>query len=153
MGILDDVRGLMRARHMAIRTERAYVGWIERFLRYERDRTGVWRHPSKMGSEQVNRFLTFLAVERKVAASTQTQALSALLLLFRDVLKVEKLSIDAIRAKHPNRLPVVLNVTEVWNVMREVPFGVNRLQHTCLNPARTSVRFKNCWGTRMSVQR
>ncbi|MEZ6060658.1 MAG: integron integrase [Planctomycetaceae bacterium] len=127
MKLLDQVREHMRATHMAIRTEKAYLSWIERFLRYERDRAGRWRHPGEMGSDEVNRFLTHLAVEQKVAASTQTQALSALLLLFRDILKNEQLSIDAIRAKHPDHIPVVLSVSEVWRVMREIPFGPNRL--------------------------
>lgn len=78
-----------------------------------------------MGATEVNQYLTHLAVEGKVAASTQTQALSALLMLFRDVLKIE-ISFDAIRAKHPEHLPVVLSIAEVWRVMPAIPLGVNR---------------------------
>lgn len=86
-----------------------------------------WRHPDQMGSHEVNRFLTHLAVDGKVAASTQNQALSALLLLFREVLQNDKLVLDAIRAKHPERLPVVLSIPEIWRVMGQIPFGPNRL--------------------------
>ena len=66
--------------HMSVRTEKAYVQWIERFLRFHRYRSGLWRHPNEpeMGSAEINRFLTHLAVDRKVAASTQNQAFSAL---------------------------------------------------------------------------
>ena len=124
--LLDDVREHMRARHLALRTERAYVNWIERFLRHEKSFCGEWKHPSTMGSDEVNRFLTFLANEKQVAASTQTQALSALLLLFREVLKVD-ISVDAVRAKHPERLPVVLSPAEVKGVLKEIPLGPNRL--------------------------
>ena len=109
MKLLEEVRGHMRARHLAIRTEKAYLRWIERFLRFEKERRGGWVHPSLMGTDEVYRYLTHLAVEDNVSASTQTQALSALLLLFRDALKTE-ISFDAIRAKHPETLPVVLSI-------------------------------------------
>ena len=127
MKLLEQVRRHMRTTHMAIRTEKAYVRWIEDFLRCEKQFAGGWRHPSEMGSEEVNRFLSHLAVDRKVAASTQNQALSALLLLFRDVLNNDRLSIDAIRAKHPERVPVVLSIPEIWRVMAEIPYGMNRV--------------------------
>ncbi|MCP4171150.1 MAG: integron integrase [Fuerstiella sp.] len=127
MKLLDQVRCHMRTAHLAIRTERAYVSWIKRFLHFEKCLCGHWRHPDEMGSEEVNRYLTHLAVDRNVSASTQTQALSALLLLFREVLQNDRLSIDAIRAKHPETIPVVLSISEVWRVMREIPFGANRV--------------------------
>lgn len=127
MKLLEQVRRHMRAAHLAIRTEKVYISWIKRFLNFEKRRVGEWRHPDRMGSSEVNNFLTYLAVERKVAASTQTQALSALLMLFREVLKNEDLSVDAIRAKHPETLPVVLSQAEVWRVMGEIPFGPNRI--------------------------
>ena len=126
MKLLEEVSRHMRARHLAIRTERAYLGWIERFLRHERELAGEWRHPAGMGSVEVNRFLTHLANEARVSASTQSQALSALLLLFRDVLDVD-LSIDAIRARHPEHVPVVLSVQEVWRLIGEIPLGPSRL--------------------------
>ena len=127
MKLIDQVRQHIRTRHLSIRTERAYIRWIERFLRYEKNRTGAWRHPGQMGSDEINGFLTYLAVNRKVAASTQNQALSALLLLFREVLHSEQLSIDAIRAKHPEHVPVVLSVAEVERVLATIPRGPCRL--------------------------
>ena len=80
-----------------------------------------------MSSKEINSFLTHLAVEKRVAASTQNQALSALLLLFREVLNNKLVDIDAIRAKHPERIPVVLSVGEVANVLRKIPLGPCRL--------------------------
>ena len=106
--LLDDARQLMRAKHMSIRTEKAYVDWMQRFLRFEKDRNqGDWRHPTEMGGAEINRYLTHLAVNQKVSASTQNQALSALLFLFREALKKESLKVDAVRAKKPERLPVL----------------------------------------------
>ncbi|MFK7818307.1 MAG: integron integrase [Planctomycetaceae bacterium] len=126
--LFDDARQLMRAKHMSLRTERAYIDWMERFLKFERDQNnGAWRHPSEMSSAEVNRYLTYLAVDRKVAASTQNQALSALLFLFRDVLKNDTLKLDAIRAKRPERLPVVLTRDEVRRVLLEISLGPKRL--------------------------
>lgn len=124
--LLQQVRNLMRQRHLSIRTERAYLGWIEQYLRFHRDQAGAWRHPGEMGSLEVNQFLTYLAVERNVAASTQNQAFSALLFLYRDVLKSE-LAIDAVRAKKPERLPIVLSVDEVRRLLQEIPVGPVRL--------------------------
>ncbi|MCA9204475.1 MAG: integron integrase [Planctomycetales bacterium] len=124
--LLEQTRQLMRLRHMSIRTEEAYLRWIERFLRYEKEREGEWRHPRAMGSGEINRFLTHLAVERRVSASTQNQAFSALLFLFREVLEME-VAIDAVRAKKPERLPVVLSIDEVRRLMVELPQGPLRL--------------------------
>lgn len=78
----ERVSEAMRLRHMSIRTEQAYLGWIDQFLRHHRDKAGQWVHPLEMGSDEVNDFLTMLAVKRHVAASTQNQALSALLFLY-----------------------------------------------------------------------
>jgi integron integrase len=111
---------------MSIRTEEAYVQWIDQFLRFHRDQLGQWRHPKEMGSQEVNQFLTYLAVERRVAASTQNQALSALLFLFRKVLQRE-IKLDAARAKRPGRLPVVLSQDEVRRILVEIPQGPLRL--------------------------
>ncbi len=124
--LLQQVRDLTRLRHMSIRTEDAYVQWIERFLRFHRQQLGEWRHPIQMGSNEVNQFLTYLATERHVAASTQNQALCALLFLFRNVLRQE-ITLDAKRAKKPQRLPVVLSIDEVRRVLVEIPQGPMRL--------------------------
>jgi hypothetical protein len=75
--LLQEVRNHTRRLHMSIRTEQAYVQWIEQFLRYQRDKSGSWQHPRDLGNGEINDFLTYLAVQRKVSASTQNQALSA----------------------------------------------------------------------------
>lgn len=125
--LLAQTRALMRARHMSIRTEAAYLGWIERFLRFHRQRRGQWVDPAELTDADVNDFLTHLAVAGNVAASTQNQALSAILFLFKKVLQREDLKIDAVRAKRPERVPVVLSVEEVRRVLGELPEGPMRL--------------------------
>jgi hypothetical protein len=87
--LLEQARQLIRAKHLSIRTEAAYLNWMERFLRYHRDQAGRWVHPTEMGNSEINAFLTHLAVDGQVAASTQNQAFSALLFLFREVLQAE----------------------------------------------------------------
>jgi len=79
--LLDRVRDSVRARHYSIRTEEAYVTWAKRYILFHGK-----KHPSAMGAEEINAFLTNLAVDRNVAASTQNQALSAILFLYREVL-------------------------------------------------------------------
>ena len=86
----------MRVAHMSLRTERAYVNWMEELVRFEKERSGRWIHPANMGSEEVNRFLTHLAVDRNVAASTQNQALSAFRSLFRKVLGRDEIVLNAV---------------------------------------------------------
>jgi integron integrase len=120
--LLDRVRVAIRARHYSRRTEKAYVAWIRRYIVFH-DK----RHPADMGAPEVTRFLSSLAVEGKVAASTQNQALSALLFLYRDVLEVDLPWMDEIvRAKRPQRLPVVLTRDEVRAVLRRLE-GTPRL--------------------------
>ena len=110
---MDEVRGKLRANHYSIRTEAAYVGWILRFIRANR-----LRHPRDMGGVEVETFLTHLAVRGNVAASTQNQALSALLFLYREVLRVDlPWMASVLRAKRPRRLPVVLSVEEVRRLL------------------------------------
>ena len=99
--LLDRVRDAIRARHYSRRTEKAYVHWIKRYIFFH-DK----RHPAEMGASEVTRFLTSLAVDAGVAASTQNQALSALLFLYREVLAVDLPWLDAVvRAKRPERPP------------------------------------------------
>ena len=106
--LLDQVRHAVRVRHMARSTEKAYVDWIRRFILFHGK-----RHPRDMGKAEVSSFLTHLAVEKNVASSTQNQALSALLFLYRHVLEQELEWLDdVVRAKRPRRLPVVLNHNE-----------------------------------------
>lgn len=107
--LLDQVRERIRVEHYSLRTEQAYVGWIKRYILFH-DK----RHPRDMGKVEVEAFLSALAVERNVSAATQTQALSALLFLYREVLGVELPWLDdLVRAKKPRRLPSVLTRAEM----------------------------------------
>ena len=107
--LLDRVSEAIRARHYSLRTEEAYVGWVRRFILFHHK-----RHPAEMGEPEINQFLTYLAVSRDVSASTQNQALSAILFLYEVVLQKELDRIDGVvRAKKPKRLPVVLGREEV----------------------------------------
>ncbi len=111
--LLDQVRAEIRLRHYSIRTEEVYVDWARRFILFH-DK----RHPKEMGAGEVRDFLSHLAVERNVAASTQNQAKSALLFLYREVLHIELPWLDeVIAAKSPKRLPVVLTQTEVRRLL------------------------------------
>ena len=111
--LLDQVRGKIRLKHYSIRTEQSYVDWIKRFILFHGK-----HHPKDLGAQEVEEFLTYLAVEGKVAASTQNQAKSALLFLYKAVLGVELPWLDNVeRAKAPKRLPVVLTREEVQAVL------------------------------------
>ena len=120
--ILDQVRDAIRVKHYSIRTEEAYVDWIKRFILFHGK-----THPKDMGASEVEAFLTHLAVDRDVAASTQNLAQSALLFLYRSVLQVDLPWLtQVVRAKRPSKLPVVLSVEEVSRVLAELA-GTNRL--------------------------
>src|SRR5262245_6200322 len=111
--LLDRVREAIRARHYSRRTEKTYVAWIRRYILFHGK-----RHPAGMGAREITDFLSALAVRDKVAASTQNQALSALLFLYRAVLAQDVPWLDElIRAKRPERLPVVLTRDEVRAVL------------------------------------
>src|SRR3970282_1636815 len=110
--LLDQVRDALRLKHYAYRTEQAYLDWITRYILFHKK-----RHPKDMGNAEVQAFLTHLAVERNVAASTQTQALSALLFLYRQVLQQDLGDIDALRANKPKRLPTILTRDETLRVI------------------------------------
>src|SRR5437016_3465534 len=110
--LLDQVRDVIRRKHYSIRTEQAYIDWIKRFIIYHGK-----RHPGDMAEEEVAEFLTHLARDLNVAASTQNQALSALLFLYKEVLKHEIGWLEKVeRAKKPPKLPVVLSHAEVKRV-------------------------------------
>jgi integron integrase len=111
--LLERVRRAIRLRHYSIRTEQAYIQSIKRFILFHHK-----RHPLEMGADEIRQYLSSLATERRVAASTQNQALAALLFLYREVLQVELPFIDGIeRAKRPTRLPVVLTREEADKVI------------------------------------
>lgn len=106
--LLDEVRRVCRVRHLSLRTESAYVNWIKRFIFFHHK-----RHPREMGETEIREFISYLAVEDGIAASTQTVALSALLFLYRDVLKQELPYVSNIeRAQKPKRVPVVFTRAE-----------------------------------------
>src|SRR6266404_3262111 len=131
--LLDQVRETIRRKHYSIRTEEAYVDWINRVRESHESNSerctvshGVKRyiffhqkrHPVEMGALEMEQFLNHLAVQKNVAASTQNQALSALVFLYREVLKQEFEWMNNLeRAKKPERLPVVLTENEVRHVL------------------------------------
>src|SRR5438045_2710087 len=111
--LLDQARTAIRVRHFSIRTEQAYIRWIREFILFHHK-----RHPSEMGQQEVSAFLSHLAVGRNVAASTQNQAMSAILFLYRNVLNQPLDWLDNIeRAQKPSRLPVIFTRTEVQAVL------------------------------------
>ena len=114
--LLDQVRDVIRRKHYSIRTEATYRDWIRRFIFFHGK-----KHPKDMGATEIERFLTHLAVHGRVSASTQNQALCALVFLYKHVLGMEiNGKIDAERAKRPKRLPVVLSRAEVDRLMRNL---------------------------------
>lgn len=111
--LLDQVRQAIRTRHYSDKTEKAYVHWIKRFIFFHNK-----RHPAEMSEKEIAQFLSSLASELHVSASTQNQALNAILFLYREVLRKEIGYIDGvIRAKRPHRLPVVLTRQEVKSIL------------------------------------
>jgi integron integrase len=120
--LLDRVRQALRARHYSRRTEESYVAWIRRYIVFHGK-----RHPIELGAPEVTRFLTWLAVDGRVAASTQNQALSALLFLYREVLEVDLPWLgEVVRAKRPEHVPVVLARDEVRALLQRLD-GLPRL--------------------------
>ncbi len=111
--LLDQVRAVIRTLHYSIRTESAYADWIRRYILFHKK-----RHPNEMGKEEIEAFLTHLAVDRKVSASTQSQAKAALLFLYQRVLKLElNWLTDVVAAKQPQRLPTVLTLDEARSLL------------------------------------
>ena len=143
--LLDQVRGAIRARHYSPRTEEAYVGWIEQFIRHH-----DLRHPGGMGEQEVSDFLTSLAVRRGVSASTQNQALSALLFLYREVLKLDiGWMKNIVRSRRPRRLPVVLTRSETRQLLNEL-HGTQRVMAMLLcRPASARMLPVACQGSRL----
>jgi len=120
--LLDQVRDQIRVRHLSRRTEKAYLHWIRRFILFHGK-----RHPEEMAETEVNNFLSHLAVKGRVSASTQNQALSALLFLYRHILKRELGEFeDLVRARRKKKLPVVLSPQEVQQILERMT-GINRL--------------------------
>ena len=121
--LLNRMRDHLRTRHYSIRTETAYVDWARRFVLFHGK-----RHPQEMGSAEVEAFLTHLAVNRQVSASTQNQAKAAILYLYKQVLGVDLPWLDGVvQAKTPKRLPVVLTATEVRALLLHMQGGTTGL--------------------------
>ena len=120
--LLDEVRNVLRVKHYSIRTEEAYIQWIKRFIFFHNK-----KHPADMGEPELSAFLTHLAVKNNVTSSTQNQALSALLFLYKQVLGIELEWLDDLtRAKRPSRLPTVLPREQVIELLRDIS-GANGL--------------------------
>ena len=141
--LLDQVRASMRTRHYSLRTEKTYVHWIKRFIFFHGK-----RHPQEMSEVEIGQFLSALATESQVSASTQNQALNALLFLYRAVLDMPIGYVNGVvRAKRPNRLPVVLTRQEVRAIIAGME-GVEQLMATLLYGA--GLRLMEC--LRLRVQ-
>jgi len=120
--LLDQLRAEVRLRHYSIRTERSYCDWVKRYCRYHK-----FRHPQEMGAHEINQFLSHLASDCDVAASTQNQACCAIVFLYKNVLKKEiKEFGDVVRAKKPKKLPVVLSLDETARLLANLD-GVQRI--------------------------
>ena len=140
--LLDRVRHVIRARHYSGRTEEAYVHWIRRYIVFHRK-----THPSEMGAAEISKFLTWLAVERHVSGSTQNQALSALLFLYKDVLGIEVGRLDQVpRARLPIRVPVVLSRDEVSSVLKQL---TGKIWIIVVILSGAGLRIQDCLGLRV----
>jgi integron integrase len=114
--LMDQVRDVLRVHHYSLRTEQSYTHWIKRFILFHGK-----RHPREMGKNEIAAFLTHLAVQKDVSASTQNQALSAILFLYKKVLNIEPDWIEGVvRAKRPKRLPVVLKRDVVMKLLNQL---------------------------------
>src|SRR5512144_2625692 len=120
--LLDQLRDAIRAKHYSYRTEQTYIDWCRRYILYHKK-----RHPAEMDIPEIQAFIIYLATDRNVAASTQNQALSAILFLYRNVLGREiEFPTDILRAKKPERLPTVLTKAEALSVIDKMN-GVTKL--------------------------
>ena len=118
--LLDQVRDTIRRKHYSIRTEQSYIDWIKRFI-YFHDK----QHPRDLNESHITEFLNFLAVQKKVASSTQNQALCALVFLYKEVVKKDLAQFeDLVHAKRPSRLPVIFTAYEIRTILLQVD-GVN----------------------------
>ncbi|HEY2783746.1 MAG TPA: site-specific integrase [Fimbriiglobus sp.] len=113
MKLLEQVAAACRVRHFAPATVDVYGHWVEDYLRFHFRLAGRWVHPRELREGGVERYLTHLAVDRDLSASSQNQAVCALVFLYREVLKEPLGEFAAVRAKRPQRLPTVLSVAEV----------------------------------------
>lgn len=135
--LLDQVRAVLRTKHYSIKTENSYVQWVKRFILFNNK-----QHPGEMGEKEINRFLSYLAVEKKVAASTQNQALCAIVFLYKHVLRRDLGNFGSINwAKRSKHLPVVFTRAEVKGIIENLT-GDYRLMATMLYGA--GLRLSEC---------
>jgi len=122
MKLLDQVRITIRKKHYSIRTEHTYIQWIRKFTHFHN-----MRHPKDMGEKEISQYISYLATDKKVASSTQNQALNAIVFLYRRVLKIELGDFGQMeRARRPEKLPTVMSKKEVRRVLAEMS-GTHRL--------------------------
>jgi integrase len=120
--LLEQVKDILRAKHYSPRTEETYVDWIKRYILFHEK-----RHPKEMGEKEIQEFITHLATQANLAASSQNQALSAIIFLYRHVLRLEiEISKQIIHAKKAERLPTVLSKAEAIAVLKQMD-GVTKL--------------------------
>jgi len=125
--LLEQVKDKLRLKHYSIRTENSYVPWIKRYILFHNK-----RHPKDMGKQEIEEFLTHLAVDLRVASSTQNQAFNALLFLYREVLDIEiDEQINAVRAKKPRKLPTVMSKGETFKLIENLD-GIHQLMSKLL---------------------
>ncbi len=110
--LLDQVRNSLRQRNYSYRTEKTYIGWIKRFILYHNK-----RHPNEMGEKEIGEYLTYLAVEKKVAPATQNQALNSIIYLYKHILKIDLGEIQSLRPRSSKHLPVVLTPQEANKIL------------------------------------
>ena len=141
--LIEQVKEKIRLKHYSISTEKSYVDWIKRYIFYHNK-----RHPKEMGIREIEQFLTYLAVDKNVASSTQNQALHAILFLYKQILNIDfDERINAIRAKKPKRIPIVLTKEEAHKVISLLS-GTNQLMAMILYG--TGLRLIEC--VRLRVQ-
>jgi len=136
--LLDQVREVIRLKHYSLRTEETYVQWIKRYIFFHHK-----RHPREMGAPEIQAFISDLAVRLNVAASTQNQAMNALVFLYREVLHQDAGDFSGrVRAKRPKHLPVVLSISETQRLLDALPMGTCRLMGRLLYG--TGMRLMEC---------
>jgi len=125
--LVDQIRNVIRTKHYSLSTEKTYIGWIKRYLIFHN-----MRHPRQMGAAEIEGYLSHLAVKKKVSSSTQNQAFNAILFLYREVLHIDiGESIQAVRAKKPGRIPLVMTREEIAGVLNALT-GIQRLMASML---------------------
>ncbi len=113
--LLEQVRQRIRTKHYSLSTEKTYVQWVKQFILFHNK-----RHPKEMGNKEINAFLTYPVVKRRVASSTPNQALCAIIFLYKQVLKIETGELEITWIKKGKRLPVVFSINEVKKIMEQL---------------------------------